>query len=143
VPYPQRSAPTASPTGPDALAVGWAVSSVGTTAQSHKRIVKLGGIGRKLTAYVGGVRDVRALDRWMNRSELYGDAKQRLRFAFQLVRMLAKREDPTVIQSWLTGLNPELGDRVPLRLMRENDLEKVAPERSRASFPRWRLGANS
>jgi hypothetical protein len=33
-----------------------------------------------------------------------------------------------VIQSWLTGLNPELGDRVPLRLMRENDLETVAPE---------------
>jgi hypothetical protein len=45
-----------------------------------------------------------------------------------LVRMRAQREDPTVIQSWLTGLNPELGDRVPLRLMRENDLEKVAPE---------------
>jgi hypothetical protein len=39
-----------------------------------------------------------------------------------------EREDPTVIQSWLTGLNPELGDRVPLRLMRENDLETVAPE---------------
>jgi hypothetical protein len=38
-----------------------------------------------------------------------------------LVRMLAEREDPTVIQSWLTGLNPELGDRVPLRVMREND----------------------
>jgi hypothetical protein len=42
--------------------------------------------------------------------------------------MLAEREDPTVIRSWLTGLNPELGDRVPLRLMRENDLETVAPE---------------
>jgi len=42
--------------------------------------------------------------------------------------MLAEREDPTVIQSWLTGLNPELSDRVPLRLMRENDLEIVAPE---------------
>ena len=82
----------------------------------------------KLTAYVGGVRDVRAVDRWMNGSELYGDAEQRLRFAFQLVRMLAEREDPTVIQSWLTGLNPELGDRVPLRLMRENDLETMAPE---------------
>ena len=91
-----------------------------------KQLVSL--IGRKLTAYVGGVRDVRAVDRWMNGSELYGDAEQRLRFAFQLVRMLAEREDPTVIQSWLTGLNPELGDRVPLRLMRENDLEKVAPE---------------
>jgi hypothetical protein len=91
-----------------------------------KQLVGL--IGRKLTAYVGGVRDVRAVDRWMNGSELYGDAEQRLRFAFQLVRMLAEREDPTVIQSWLTGLNPELGDRVPLRLMRENDLETVAPE---------------
>jgi hypothetical protein len=64
----------------------------------------------------------------MNGSELYGDAEQHLRFAFQLVGMLAEREDPTVIQSWLTGLNPELGDHVPLRLMRENDLEKVAPE---------------
>jgi len=91
-----------------------------------KQLVGL--IGRKLTAYVGGVRDVRTVDRWMNGSELYGDAEQRLRFAFQLVRMLAEKEDPTVIQSWLTGLNPELGDRVPLRLMRENDLETVAPE---------------
>ena len=86
----------------------------------------VGIIGRKLTAYVGGVRDVHAVDRWMNGSELYGDAEQRLRFAFQLVRMLAEKEDPTVIQSWLTGLNPELGVRVPLRLMRENDLENVA-----------------
>ena len=28
----------------------------------------------------------------------------------------------------LIGVNPELGDRVPLRLMRENDLDTVAPE---------------
>jgi hypothetical protein len=48
--------------------------------------------------------------------------------AFGAKLLLAEREDPTVIQSWLTGLNPELGDRVPLRLMRENDLEKVTPE---------------
>ena len=41
---------------------------------------------------------------------------------------IAEAGEPTVIQSWLTGLNPELGDRVPLRLMRENDLETVAPE---------------
>jgi hypothetical protein len=42
--------------------------------------------------------------------------------------MLAEKEDSSAIQSWLIGLNPELGDRVPLRLMRENDLETVAPE---------------
>jgi hypothetical protein len=34
----------------------------------------------------------------MNGSELYGDAEQRLRFAFQLVRMLDEREDPSVLQ---------------------------------------------
>jgi len=88
----------------------------------------VGVIGRKLTAYAGGVCDVRAVDRWIEGGEVYRDAEQRLKFAFQLVRMLAEKEDPTVIQSWLTGLNPELGDRVPLRLMRENDLETVAPE---------------
>jgi hypothetical protein len=88
----------------------------------------VGMIGRKLTAYVGGVRDVRAVDRWMNGSDLYGDAEARLRFAYQVVRMLSEREEPKVIQAWLTGLNPELGDRVPLRLMRESDLESVASE---------------
>jgi len=91
-----------------------------------KQLVNL--IGRNLAASVGGVRDVRAVDRWMNGSEHYGDAEQRLRFAFQLVRMLAEREDLTVIQSWLAGLNPKRGDRVPLRLMREKVLETVAPE---------------
>src|ERR1700739_658995 len=64
-------------------------------------------IGRKLTAYVGGVRDVRAVDRWMNGSELYGDAEQRLRFAFQLVRMLAEKEDPAGIQRWLAARNAD------------------------------------
>ena len=54
-----------------------------------KQLVGL--IGRKLTAYVGGVRDVRAVDRWMKGGEFYGYDEQRLRFAFQLVRMLAER----------------------------------------------------
>jgi hypothetical protein len=64
----------------------------------------------------------------MEGRDVYGDGEQRLRFAYQLVKMLAEKEDPRVIQAWMTGLNPELGDRVPIRLMRENDLEKVAPE---------------
>ena len=94
------------------------IDQVRRIAGRHKSpipgIVKqlVGIIGRKLTACVGGVRNVRAVDRWMKGGELYGDAEQRLRFAFQLVEMLAEREDRTVIQSWLTGVNPELGDRV-------------------------------
>jgi hypothetical protein len=84
-------------------------------------------IGRKLTAYIGGVKDVRAVDRWIAGSEIYGDAEQRLRFAFQVVWTLREHDSPKVVQAWLTGVNPELGDRVPLRLLRENDIHAVAP----------------
>jgi hypothetical protein len=84
-------------------------------------------IGRKLTAYIGGVKDVRAVDRWIAGGEIYGDAEARLRFAFQLVRTLSEQDSTAVVQAWLTGVNPELGDRVPLRLLRENDIDSVAP----------------
>lgn len=85
-------------------------------------------IGRKLTAYVAGVKDVRALDRWMEGKEPYGDAEARLRLTFQVVRTLREHDPLKVVQAWLTGVNPELGDRVPLRLLREGDLEVIAPE---------------
>ena len=85
-------------------------------------------IGRKLTAYVGGAKDVRAIDRWMSDGKLRNDAERRLRFAFQVVGILSEREDPRIIRSWLIGLNPDLGDRVPLKLLRDGDLEIVGPE---------------
>ncbi len=84
-------------------------------------------LGRKLTAYIGGVKDVRAVDRWAAGGEIYGGAEPRLRFAFQVAETLADHDSPAVIQAWLTGVNPELGDRVPIRLLREGDLHIVAP----------------
>ena len=85
-------------------------------------------IGRKLTAYLGGVKDIRAVDRWISGRKPNNGAEQRLRFTFQIVCMLSEREDPRIIQSWLIGINPELGDRVPLKLMRDADLQIVGPE---------------
>ena len=84
-------------------------------------------VGPKLTAYIGGVKDARAVDRWITGGEIYGGAESRLRFAFQVARALSEHESPAVVQAWLTGVNPELGDRVPLRLMRENEIDEVAP----------------
>ncbi|HEY0308141.1 MAG TPA: DUF2384 domain-containing protein [Acidobacteriaceae bacterium] len=84
-------------------------------------------IGRKLTAYIAGVKDARAVDRWIAGGDIYGDAEARLRFTFQLARTLSERDSPAVVQAWLTGVNPELGDRVPLRLLRENDIDAIAP----------------
>ena len=84
-------------------------------------------VGRKLTAYIGGVKDARAVDRWISGGAVYGDAEMSLRFAFQVARTLSEHDSPAVVQAWLTGVNPELGDRVPLRLMCENDVDAVAP----------------
>jgi len=84
-------------------------------------------IGRKLTAYIAGV-DVRTVDRWLKGSNPYGDGEARLRFTYQVIVPLADHDKPAVVQSWLTGLNPELKDRTPIRLLREQDLEAVGPE---------------
>ena len=83
-------------------------------------------VGRKLTAFIGGVKDARAVDRWIAGGEIYGGAESRLRFAFQVARTLSEHDSPAVVQAWLTGVNPDLGYRVPLRLMRENEIDAVA-----------------
>ena len=84
-------------------------------------------VGRKLTAYIGGVKDARAVDRWIAGGEIYGGAEACLQFAFQVVRILSEHDSPAAVQAWLTGVNPELGDRAPLRLLRESDIDTVAP----------------
>jgi hypothetical protein len=118
------ASPVVSPSRPDLPAY-----RESTTTAFPKLVHTLTGIiGKKLTAYVAGVKDVRALDRWMDGAEPYKNAEQRLRFTFRVVRTLQKSDHPAVVQTWLTGLNPELNDRVPVRLLREGDLEKVAPE---------------
>lgn len=47
---------------------------------------------------------------------------------FALSERCKSSDPPAVVQAWLTGLNPELNDRVAVRLLREGDLEKAAPE---------------
>jgi hypothetical protein len=85
-------------------------------------------IGRKLTAYVAGVKDVRTVDGWTKGNTPYGEAEGRLRLTFQVVRTLIDHDSQRIVQAWLTGVNPKLGDRIPLRLLREGDLNIVGPE---------------
>lgn len=85
-------------------------------------------LGKKLTAYIGGVKDVRAVDRWIEGSAPYKDADGRLRFAFQVAKTLREHDRKRVVQAGFTGLNPELDDRVPIRLIREDNLDTVEPD---------------
>jgi hypothetical protein len=85
-------------------------------------------LGKKLTAYIAGVNDVRAVDRWISGSESYGKAEQRLRLAYHVAAMLSEHDRDTVVQGWFSGINPELGDRVPARVLRETDPAEAGPE---------------
>jgi hypothetical protein len=85
-------------------------------------------VGTKLTAYIAGTKDIRALDQWIEGAEPSGEVEERLRFTYQVVRALSQHDSPRIVQAWLTGVNPELGDRVPLRVLRDEDLSTAAPE---------------
>lgn len=83
----------------------------------------------RLVAYVADVTETRAVHEWADgsRSIRGPETEARLRLALQIAVMLAERDDPRVVQAWFTGLNPQLDDRSPARLLREGDLDDVGP----------------
>jgi hypothetical protein len=40
---------------------------------------------------------------------------------------LADADSPQIAQAWFQGLNPQLNDRSPARILREGELEEVGP----------------
>ena len=87
-------------------------------------------LGAKLVAYLGGVKETRAVRQWVEGSrQIAGaDNQRRLRLAYQAAKLIAERDDPGVVQAWFQGLNPALADRSPARLLREGDLDDVGPQ---------------
>ena len=57
----------------------------------------------------------------------------KVRLIYQIVMTLTIADTPAVAQAWLMGINPELDDRVPLRLVREGNLDQVAGHIVRAA----------
>nr|WP_176705017.1 hypothetical protein [Arthrobacter sp.] len=88
----------------------------------NKVIEELRGIlGARLVAYLGGVKETRAVTDWINGKHDPGSeaVKQRLRDAYQIAALLAEVEGNGVVQTWFMGMNPQLDDRSPARLLRE------------------------
>jgi hypothetical protein len=86
-------------------------------------------LGKKLTAYVGAVKDTRVVERWMHGGvEPYREADRRIRLAYHIAKTLSEHDSARVVQAWFVGLNPELQDRTPIRLLKEEDIDKVGPE---------------
>jgi len=86
-------------------------------------------LGLKLTAYVGNVKETRAVSEWAAGSrEPSAGVQRRLRLALQVADAIARVDGDEVARAWFQGLNPQLGDRSPARLLREGDLDEVGPE---------------
>lgn len=86
-------------------------------------------LGAKLVAYLGGVRETRAVRQWADGARRVQDPtdERRLRLAYQAATLIAERDSREVVQAWFQGLNPQLEDRSPARLLREGDLDEVGP----------------
>jgi len=91
-------------------------------------------LGPKLTAYLGSVKETRAVNQWVSGEREPSEAVQlRLRHALQVALMIAEADDAGVARAWFQGMNPQLDDRSPARLLREGDLDEVGPEVLRAA----------
>jgi hypothetical protein len=85
-------------------------------------------IGKKLTAYIGASNHTQEIDRWVEGiSKPDAATEKRLRFAHRIVMMLLEKDSPEVVQAWLIGINPELGDRTAIRMLREDPLDVAGP----------------
>lgn len=86
-------------------------------------------LGRKLTAYIADVTDVRTVDDWIsNKHEARPAIRPRCTFALEIAQLIADHDDPSVAQAWFQGLNPQLADRSAARLLREGNLDEVGPD---------------
>lgn len=83
-------------------------------------------IGKKMTALIGGVKDLRTVDAYIEGRGEESARKfdiERLRLALRIAKMLREQDDKSVVQAWFMGLNPQLGDRSPARLLRDGEPE--------------------
>jgi len=85
-------------------------------------------LGPKLVAYIAAVTETRAVRQWAERKrEARDPIPARLRLALHVALLIAHHDDARVAQAWFQGLNPQLDDRSPARLLREGDLDEVGP----------------
>lgn len=85
-------------------------------------------LGPRVVAYLGAVQETRAVHEWAEGRRMPGEAtRQRLRLALQVALVLDASDGADVTQAWFQGLNPQLDDRSPARLLREGELDEVGP----------------
>src|SRR5262245_5367719 len=100
-------------------AVTATVSELATTLQDV--------LSRRVTAYLAGVQDGKTVTRWANGDSPIRDqdVERRVRTAYEIVTLLQMTERPEVIRAWFISLDPRLGDRLPMDVIREDELQSA------------------
>lgn len=81
-------------------------------------------LGAKLVAYVAGVSETRTVREWAEASRRpTSAAENRLRLAHRIATLIGQSEGQAVVPTWFQGMNPQLGDRSPARVLREDGVE--------------------
>ena len=80
-------------------------------------------LGASDVAALAGVKETRAVQQWMEDRE--PQRPHLLRFALQLVSMIAATGEKSTAQAWLHGANPGLGGQSPLALFRRRPLDEI------------------
>lgn len=86
-------------------------------------------LGARLVAYLGRVSSTRPVGEWAEGSRKPSEETlDRLRTAYFIAALLREREGAATVQSWFKGMNPQLDDQAPARLLRDQPLNVVGPE---------------
>ena len=85
-------------------------------------------LSRRLTAYISGVDSGKTVARWASGqvTEIRNqETEQRLRTAYEIVRLLLGQDSPQTVRAWFIGLNPQLGDESPAQALHDGDLKEA------------------
>ena len=77
-------------------------------------------LGAPLTAAITGVESAAVSGLIRGRIAFNGDGDQQLHDAYDVTQTLLEVEPPEVVQAWLLGMNPMLGDRAPAAVLPED-----------------------
>lgn len=79
-------------------------------------------VGQRLTAYMAGVSDPKAIGKWASGQRApRGDSERRLRDAYQIAMLLSAYDSDSTVRAWLVGMNPLLGDQAPATVLAERE----------------------
>lgn len=85
-------------------------------------------LGAKLVAYIAGVTETRTVREWAEAGRRPSpSAEERLRLAHRIATLIGQSEGEAVVPTWFQGMNPQLGDRSPARVLREDGFDEAGP----------------